>query len=83
MSTRREDEPAVEQGCTAFAATTGLNSEGGRDSLDDIAQTNLLLNEEARKSHSIRLAVILVPLGFLNFCLIHPVCLLPSTVAMT
>jgi hypothetical protein len=83
MSTRREHEPAVKYCCTTFATITGLNAEGRRDSLDDIAQPNLLLNEEAREPHSIRLAVMLVLMDFLNFCLIHTSCLLPYNVAIT
>jgi hypothetical protein len=50
-----EDEPAVERGSPAFAATAGSDSEGVSHMLDGIAQANIFVVNEPWKAHAIGL----------------------------
>jgi hypothetical protein len=56
----REDEPAVERGSPAFAATTGPDPKGMGYTLDGIAQANLFTSDETRETNTIWLRLSLV-----------------------
>jgi len=60
-----EDEPAVEYGSTAVTAATGPDSNCRYGSLDDVAEADIVVGDEPRKAHSVRL-------GFSFFCLSVP-----------
>jgi hypothetical protein len=51
-----EDEPAVERGSPAFAATAGSDPEGVSHMLDGIAKANLLVANEPGKARAVGLA---------------------------
>jgi len=50
-----EDEPAVEGGSPAFAATAGSDPEGVSRMLDGIAEANLLVANEPWKARAVGL----------------------------
>jgi hypothetical protein len=50
-----EDEPAIERGGPAFAATAGLDSEGVSHMLDGIAKANILVANETWKARAVGL----------------------------
>lgn len=51
-----EDEPAVERGSPAFAATAGSDPEGVSHMLDGTAQANILVANEPWKACAVGLA---------------------------
>ena len=59
-----EDEPAIERGCPAFTSAAGSDAKGGCDSLDDIAEANLLVANEPWKADPVRWMVHLCAIGF-------------------
>ena len=67
----RENEPAVERGGAALAATTRLDSGSRRDSFDNIAQADVFVGNKSGKAHSIRLAFSFTLMLCLRFFLLH------------
>lgn len=66
----REMHPAIERGGALFAPSAGLDAHRVRHSLDGVAQTDFLLDEETRKTDTMGLTLALLPLfldGFLPF----------------
>jgi hypothetical protein len=51
----RDDEPAVERGSPAFAATTGPDPKGMGYTLDGVAQANLFTSDETWETNTIGL----------------------------
>jgi hypothetical protein len=51
LSLAREREPTIERSCTLFAAPARLNANGIRHSLYDVAQTHILVRNEAWETH--------------------------------
>src|SRR5262245_54226120 len=46
-----ENEPAIERLCTALAATTGPNTEGRRDTSDEISKAHVFVTNKPRQAH--------------------------------
>jgi hypothetical protein len=55
LGSRLKDEPAVERGSPAFAATAGSDPEGVSHMLDGIAEANILVTNESRKARAVGL----------------------------
>jgi hypothetical protein len=56
----RENQPPVKRGGALMAPTAGLYAESGCDSLDHITKSDVLIIDEPRKPHAVRLRLILV-----------------------
>jgi hypothetical protein len=67
--------PSVERGCPFFAVGAGLNPYGVSHFLDDVAQTYLLLDEEAWKTHAMRLVLVLLSVILRCFFFVHDILL--------
>jgi hypothetical protein len=71
-----EHEPAVEYSSAVFAAAAGLDADCVCYPLDDIAKSTILVANEPRKAHSVRLAFPLVCAVTRRFFLMHGIHLL-------
>src|SRR5262245_54310259 len=76
-----ETDPAVECGGTTFTAATGLDAEGIRGALDDVAEADRLVGNEARQPYLIPWALALLRRVVLRFFLRHTL-YLPTNVCI-
>jgi hypothetical protein len=67
--------PSVERGCPFFAAGAGLNPNGVSRALDNVAQTYFLLDEEAWKTHAMRLVLGFLSVTLRSFFFVHDILL--------
>jgi hypothetical protein len=51
-----ESDPAIEHGSALCTTTAGPNSDGGCGALNHIAEANVLIGDEPRKAHTVRLS---------------------------
>jgi hypothetical protein len=59
-----KDEPAVERGSPAFAATAGADPKGVSHTLDGIAKANILVGDETWKANPVRWMTNFCAIGF-------------------
>src|SRR6266702_5660277 len=75
-----EGEPAIERSSTTFAASAGPDSKGSCRPLNHIAKADVLIADETRKAHAVRLAFLLVGLTILYLFCVHSIHLLSYVV---
>ena len=48
LTLAEKNHPAIERGCALLAATAGLDADGIRSALDNVAKSNLAVIDESR-----------------------------------